>query len=119
MTQMDICDTKTFLRNILQIAIEDLDESGPGKWSIADHYEDRLQLCYTLDVVETEGEPTAPHPELYKDSDAIWAKWGGREILNAIPKALKIQQRDAGADSYTDKYGDHVYSEYINLHFVE
>jgi hypothetical protein len=108
---------KSMIANMLQIAIENLQESGPGKWTIVDHYEDCVQLCYTLDVVKTKGEATAPHPDLYKDSDAIWSKWGGREILNAIPKALKIQQRDAGADGYTDKYGDDVYSEYINLHF--
>ena len=115
---MDISDTKNFLKYRLKMAIENLDEYGPGKWSIAD-YDDCVQLYYTLDVVETEteGEPAAPHPELYKDSGAVWSKWGGDEILSAVPDELNIQKRDAGGEGYKDKYGDHVYSEYINLYF--
>jgi len=98
----------SYIKHKVQAAIDEYEgDTGPGMWSVQDgeSSEDHIMISYTLDVVESENP--APHPELYKDSSAILTKWGG----NAIVEAAGVVIYSAEADSFTDKYGDLVYSE--------
>lgn len=97
----------------LEKAIKTLGPKGPGKWTVDDHGGCVL-LFYSLEVDQEECWP-CPHLELKKDQDSIWNKWGGNEVLNYAGVSIKT----SGSDSYTDKYGDKIYCEYVTIEYEE
>lgn len=91
--------TKTNLVTALVAAISATATSGPGEWAVF-RGEDYVQLVWTADEAET--------GEMYGDEPL--SEWGG----NAIIKASGLPEfDDSGIDSYTDRYGDPVVSQWV------
>jgi len=93
--------TKTDLVKAIETAIEAHFSSAdfPGEWSV-NFGDDYVQLVWTCDVSEG--------PEMYGDEP--WNEWGGNAIIEA--SGLHLFD-DSGIDSYTDRYGDPVVSQWV------
>lgn len=89
-------------------------DTGPGEWRVEDAQDGVILLSYHLVTTGAEGD-TAPHPVLHKDSGAVWSVWGG----NAILQAAGVETKQAGADGYTDRFGDSIYTEYVTIEYSE
>lgn len=91
--------TRTEIVKTLEAAIEAHTADVLGVWSV-NSGDDYVQLVWTCDAADA--------PEM--SGDEPWAQWGGNLIIEASGAR---QFDDSGCDSYTDKFGDDVVSQWV------